>query len=379
MRPADALRHDRDRYPGEQATHEAEYERARARRGQFLFHMCSMRRPTPSANEHGTREGEGSVTVPARPFPCAPDNAAVDYPHAALHRPLLRWYDSCGRHDLPWRCRRDPYAVLVSEVMLQQTQVARVLPHYERWLARWPAAPALAAEPLAEVVRAWAGLGYNRRAVYLHSAAALAVQRHRGQVPGEPALLRRLPGVGEYTANAVACFAAEAPLAVVETNIARVLARAILGVASSRDAAAAILQRAAAELLPPRHARAHNLALMDLGALLCRPKEPACGECPLAPRCAWLAQGRPEGRPTSAPAPRFATTSRYARGRIVEALRRSGQLREEELTALLPGPHAARTPTYLVALERDGLVVRLDGGWSLPGDQGSSSIASPKL
>src|SRR5213080_3710625 len=172
----------------------------------------------------------------------------------AFQRALLGWYREHGR-DLPWRRTRDPYAVLVSEVMLQQTQVARVVPRWEAWMARWPSAAAVAAEPLAEVLRAWVGLGYNRRAVRLWEACRLVAER------GWPDDLRELPGVGPYTAAAVGAFAFGRDELPVDTNVARVLER--LG-ERPRGEAAVLGQ-----------------ALMDLGATVCTARSPRCGECPL--------------------------------------------------------------------------------------------------
>ncbi|MCC7365236.1 MAG: A/G-specific adenine glycosylase [Dehalococcoidia bacterium] len=263
--------------------------------------------------------------------------------------------------------------------MLQQTQVERVLPYYERWMARWPGVAALAGEALAEVIRAWAGLGYNRRAAYLHRAAVAASERHGGRIPLGVAELRALPGVGPYTAAAVACFAGEAVVPVADTNIARVLARAVVGVAAKHDASAGVVEVAARAVLPDEGARAHNLALMDLGAMACTARAPRCDDCPLRGGCAWRLAGYPEGASAARPSPRFEDTARFARGRIVDALRGAPALTAGELAALLPARHAAELPRYLFALASDGLVEQTDGRWVLAGGQGSSSMASPKL
>lgn len=285
---------------------------------------------------------------------------------AALRRVLGRWYRVNGRHALDWRLTRDPYAVLVSEVMLQQTQVDRVLPYYRSWLARWPDAAALAGAPTAEVIRLWSGLGYNRRAVQLQRAAATALERH-GAIPTACADLLALPGVGPYTASAVACFAAGARLAVLDTNIARVLARHRLGVDAHRAALPARLSEVAEALLPARGARDYNLALMDLGALVCRSRGPACEACPIANSCAWRCAGSPNApRPPLTALP-FEATARFARGRIVEALRQAlVPLTPSELSEALPREHRERVGAYLTALQRDGLVECVDGAWALP-------------
>lgn len=289
---------------------------------------------------------------------------------AAFQRKLRRWYRDAGRHQLPWRLTRDPYAVLVSEVMLQQTQVDRVIPYYREWLARWPTPATLAEASAADVIRAWSGLGYNRRALNLHRAAQLAVTDFGGHIPIDLLQLRELPGVGEYTASAVSCFAGGARVPVVDTNIARVLGRAVEGRAAVRAAEARSLVPAAKSLLPPRGARDWNLALMDLGATVCTARMPACGACPVAKDCAWFngAGSEPATTRLPGPAPKFETTARFARGRIVEHLRRHGPSLASEIAALLPAVHAARLGDYLQGLLRDGLVELRGETVALPGD-----------
>lgn len=287
----------------------------------------------------------------------------------AIREALATWYTANGRHSLPWRATRDPYAVLVSEVMLQQTQVERVIPHYTAWLERWPNFAALAAASPAAVITAWSGLGYNRRARALHAAARAVVERHGGRLPAEIARLRALPGIGPYTAAAVCSFAFDQPVPVVDTNIARVLARACLGAPATASVRPRATHAAAAALLPPSSAREHNLALMDLGATVCTARDPRCSACPLARSCAWLQLGcPPPGSAPRRPAPRFETTARYARGRIIERLR-AGPAAFAELAAMLPPAHRPRLADYLAALERDGLIETLPGGeaWALPG------------
>jgi A/G-specific adenine glycosylase len=257
--------------------------------------------------------------------------------------------------------------------MLQQTQVSRVLPAYEAWMQRWPDVSSLAAASAADVLRAWEGMGYNRRALNLHRSAVAAVERHAGAIPTSVLALRRLPGVGAYTAAAVASFAGGAGVPAVDTNVGRVLARAALGRVGVHSAARRDVAVAAERWLPRReHAcRDHNLALMDIGAMLCKTNGPACGLCPLVRICAW----RRKGYPTPAePAPsvgggsiRFEDTPRFARGRIVAALR-TGPRSESGLASVLPAEHALRLPLYLAGLERDGLAHRrADGSWYLGG------------
>lgn len=287
-------------------------------------------------------------------------------PASDFRRALMRWYRSHGRHGLPWRLSRDPYAVLVSEIMLQQTQVGRVLPYYERWLIRWPTVDALAAATPADVIREWGGLGYNRRALYLQRAAVAIVERHGGVFPTDVVSLRALPGVGPYTAAAVAAFAYEVRVPVTDTNIARVLARSVLGVASHRELPAGTFAAAARAMLPARRARDHNLALMDLGASVCGPRVPRCEECPIRRHCAWRAAGSPPAVARRRPAARFESTDRYARGRIIAALREHTAMNAKSLTTMLPPEHRARVDLLLLGLERDGLVCKAGRAWSLP-------------
>lgn len=197
-------------------------------------------------------------------------------------RKLLAWYRTAAR-DLPWRRTRDPYRVLVSEFMLQQTQVSRVLDYYERFLDLYPSVHALARAKPRAVREAWDGLGYYRRAANLHRLAKDLVRHHAGVVPSEPGELLALPGVGPYTAGAVATFAYEKPIAAVDTNVARVLRR----VFSCRTAKST---RTMAQLLQPSRGKTawtFNQALMELGALVCTARAPECGECPVNSLCTW--------------------------------------------------------------------------------------------
>jgi A/G-specific adenine glycosylase len=266
---------------------------------------------------------------------------------------------------LPWRLTRDPYAVLVSEVMLQQTQVDRVIPYWQAWLERWPTLESLAQATPAEVIQQWAGLGYNRRAVNMLRAAQKVVELHGGQVPADEELLRELPGIGGYTAGAIVSFALERRTIVMDTNIARLVARLCLGEPSHKLPDFRHLFNAASDLLPDDDARHHNLALMDLGALICTAKSPKCMVCPLMQHCRWLIEGTPEP-PAGSPAPKFEETARFARGRIVDALRSSPHS-QAELEAMLPEQHREPLPRYLTALERDGLIELADDNWQLAG------------
>jgi A/G-specific adenine glycosylase len=221
--------------------------------------------------------------------------AAQSTPTSAVRfrRALLRWYRRAAR-DLPWRRTRDPYAVLVSEFMLQQTQVSRVVDYYGPFLARYPTIRHLARARASQVREAWDGLGYYRRAANLHRLAREVVAEHEGVIPRELAELRQLPGVGAYTAGAVTTFAYERPAAAVDTNVARVLARVFVGAAGKKGGGGPASLRdltARAEALQPRRGRtawAFNQALMELGALVCTARAPKCAACPVRSLCTWV-------------------------------------------------------------------------------------------
>jgi A/G-specific adenine glycosylase len=205
--------------------------------------------------------------------------------HRQFRGHLLRWFEWAGR-DLPWRRTRDPYAILVSEFMLQQTQVAMVIPYYQRWLERFPDFPALAAAGESAVLHAWQGLGYYARARNLHAVARFVTQNLGGKLPAAPEQLAQLPGIGRYTAGALASFAFDRPEPIVDANIARVLAR-LTNWEDPIDTAAgqAHLWRTARALVPIKGARHHNSALMDLGAMICLPRQPRCVVCPVRRFC----------------------------------------------------------------------------------------------
>jgi A/G-specific adenine glycosylase len=235
---------------------------------------------------------------------------------------LARWYRAHAR-DLTWRRPgASAWSILVSEIMLQQTPVARVLPAHAAWLARWPAPADLAAATAADALRQWGRLGYPRRAVRLHATAQLLVQRHGGQVPQSAAALRALPGIGAYTAAAVASFAFGQREAVLDTNIRRVLARLITGQEFPAPAPTAAEIAMAEALLPAEGHRAArwSVAVMELGALVCTAARPACMSCPLAAQCQWQGSGRPPGRAPRRQ-PRYEGSDRQCRGAILAALR----------------------------------------------------------
>ena len=202
-----------------------------------------------------------------------------------FRRSLLRWFRRHGR-DLPWRKTRDPYAILVSEFMLQQTQVTTVIPYYNKWLRRFPDFASVARASQNDVLHAWQGLGYYNRARNLHAASKIVQDRHRGIFPDDIAAIRKLPGVGPYTANAVATFAFHQPVPIVETNTARLLGR-LFDICAPIDSAIGRekLWKSAAQLVPIRHAALFNSALVDLGALVCLPNKPKCNVCPVKKFC----------------------------------------------------------------------------------------------
>ncbi|MFI0724096.1 A/G-specific adenine glycosylase [Streptomyces sp. NPDC021224] len=318
-----------------------------------------------STDLHDTPESAATPTSPAapqhRPRPEVPGltPAAV----ASLHELVVDWFDDNAR-DLPWR-RPDAgaWSVMVSEFMLQQTPVARVLPVHAEWLARWPRPADLAAESPGEAVRAWGRLGYPRRALRLHGAAAAIAHRHGGEVPRLHAELLALPGVGEYTAAAVASFAYGQRHIVLDTNVRRVFARVVTGVEHPPNATTAAERRTAAALLPSDEATAARwaAATMELGALVCTARSPQCGRCPVAALCAWRLAGSPphEGPPRRGQT--YAGTDRQVRGRLLAVLRASpGPVPQAALDAVWHEPvQRARALDGLVA---DGLVEPLANG-----------------
>lgn len=286
-----------------------------------------------------------------------------------LHEPVLRWYAD-HRRDLPWRDpSTSPWGVFVSEIMSHQTPVARVAPIWQEWMQRWPTPADLAAAPPGEVIRHWGRLGYPRRALRLREAAAVIADDHAGQVPSDPAVLQRLPGVGAYTAAAVAAFAYGVRVAVVDTNVRRIEARAITGTAQAAPALTSAESALAAELLPmdSTTAATWNVAIMELGALVCKAGRPLCATCPIEDRCAWLEAGAPPYDGPTRRAQKFAGTDRQVRGLLLGALRES---REPVTRARLDAVwrDTSQRERALVSLIEDRLVEPLDDGrFSLPG------------
>ncbi|MFK4853582.1 A/G-specific adenine glycosylase [Microbacterium sp. ZW T6_19] len=274
--------------------------------------------------------------------------------------PLSEWYRGAAR-DLPWRTSQfhhvyGAWGTLVSEFMLQQTPVNRVIPHLEAWLARWPTPPALAEATPADVVQQWANLGYPRRALWLHRAAIEITQRHGGVVPRDVDALLALSGIGDYTARAVAVFAYGDRHPVVDTNTRRVLARAVQGLAqpaspSRRDLA--LME----SLLPASDAESavFNAAAMELGATVCTARSPRCDICPLVERCAWVAAGRPDTGDTRRRQAAFEGSDRQTRGAVLRMLREA-PTGSVLLSALLPDwPDARQRDRAVNSLIADGL------------------------
>ena len=287
---------------------------------------------------------------------------------AAMNPSLLAWFDVQGR-DLAFRRTREPYAVLVSEVMLQQTQAARVEPSWTAFMERFPTVAALATASPAEVIRAWDGLGYNGRAVRLRRAAEAIVRGHAGRVPDEVATLEGLPGVGPYTARAVAAIAFGRPVAAIDTNVGRVVRRVrglvglgsgVRGPTGSGGAAdpPADIQALADDMVDAGRPADWTYAMMDVGALLCRPREPLCGECPLRSFCRSAGMAAAKQSPQNGAGVPFPATRRWLRGRIVARLRSAPDGRWVRFDGAIGEHSAAAVDTALRQLAADGLVER---------------------
>jgi A/G-specific adenine glycosylase len=291
-----------------------------------------------------------------------PNAAPSEETRASFREHLLAWWQD-NRRDLPWRQTRDPYRILVSEVMLQQTQVDRVIPYYHAWLDSFPSVHELANAPIGDVIRLWKGLGYNRRAVNLQRTAQAVVEMG-GEFPGDVDALLKLPGIGPYTAGAIACFAFELDVPFIDTNMRRVLHRVLVGV----DVPKPVLNDRqvtglAAEMIPPGNGWNWNQALIEFGALQCTARKPLCVICPLHTECI--------ARPTihaaiagSARTPKakpeiFRESNRYFRGRVVDALRDQETIRFRDLGGLIKADFTEGDGMWLLevvrGLERDGL------------------------
>ncbi|MGH3273352.1 MAG: A/G-specific adenine glycosylase [Streptosporangiaceae bacterium] len=283
--------------------------------------------------------------------------------------PIISWYAASAR-DLPWRRPgTSPWAILVSEIMLQQTPVARVLPAHAAWMARWPTPATLAGATPADALRQWDRLGYPRRALRLHDIARLLVTEHDGAVPASADVLATLPGIGPYTAAAVASFAFGHRHAVLDTNVRRVLARLVTGAARPPVTPSAAERQLAQALLPADAAAAARwaVAVMELGALVCTASRPLCTACPVASQCAWqLTGGLPSGSRKASPG--YAGTDRQCRGALLAVLRSAdGPVPAIALDAAWPDD--GQRARSLAALIADGLLAgRADGSFALPGE-----------
>ncbi|HTU69256.1 MAG TPA: hypothetical protein VMF11_02955 [Candidatus Baltobacteraceae bacterium] len=291
-----------------------------------------------------------------------------------LRAQLLAWYERCGRHALPWRRVRDPYYTLISEFMLQQTQVDRVVPKFEAFVARFPSVAMLAQASLADVLRLWQGLGYNSRAVRLHALARVIVDRYNGAMPSDSGALRELDGVGPYTAAAIRAFGFDLDDAPVDTNIRRIMHRLFYGIEYPLLAAHGELDERARRIAAPGRAHDWNSALMDLGSTICTARAPKCLICPLRGACAAApidssrldaARKRHAKTPSPQNAIRFERTTRFARGRIVDRLRALPPGERISLLDLhgalqpvLPDRSLEEVIELLAILERDGLIAR---------------------
>ncbi|SFK53069.1 A/G-specific DNA-adenine glycosylase [Streptosporangium canum] len=321
--------------------------------------MSDERRPAAAP---AVSAGEAEGRAPARHY-------RREVPESnLLLEPVLDWYAESAR-DLPWRAPgASPWSILVSEIMLQQTPVIRVLPVWTEWMERWPTAAALAGEPPGEAVRHWGRLGYPRRALNLHACARAITDRHGGEVPSDHATLLTLPGIGEYTAAAVASFAFKGRHAVLDTNVRRVLARAVRGEEYPPKATTSAERRLAESLLPGADdAPVWAVAVMELGALVCTARAPRCADCPIVELCAWRLAGKPAYDGPARKGQTYAGTDRQCRGRLLSVLRQAhGPVPKDALDVVWDiAPQRERALDGLIA---DGLAEVLDDGtYRLPG------------
>jgi A/G-specific adenine glycosylase len=271
---------------------------------------------------------------------------------SSLHQPVLAWYKK-NKRELPWR-NTDAWGVLVSEIMLQQTPVARVLPIYIEWMKRWPTPEALAAATPAQVITAWGRLGYPRRALRLHECAKVISTQYKGQIPETQSELRELPGIGDYTSAAIVAFAFEGRSLVLDINIRRVFARVIDGVEVPTAAPTKSEREKREKLIPSKNPHVWAAATMELGALICTAKNPKCGQCPLADQCIWRSLDYPlSDQPKRTQS--WHGTDRQCRGVIVQALRENPALSKKEIMQLWDVP--SQVEKALLTLLEDGLVV----------------------
>ena len=281
---------------------------------------------------------------------------------SSLHQPVLAWYKKNER-DLPWRST-DAWGVLVSEIMLQQTPVARVLPVYIEWMKRWPSPGALAAASPAQIITAWGRLGYPRRALRLHECAKVISTQYKGRIPETQSELRELPGIGDYTSAAIIAFAFGGRSLVLDINIRRVFARVIDGVEVPTTSPTKSERVEREKLIPAKHPHLWAAATMELGAQICTAKNPKCGQCPLADQCIWRSLDYPlSDQPKRTQS--WHGTDRQCRGVIVQALRENPSLSKKEIMQLWDVP--SQVEKALLTLLEDGLLVeQKDRRFSLP-------------
>ncbi len=280
---------------------------------------------------------------------------------------VARWFRRSAR-PLPWRePGTTPWGVLLSEIMAQQTPVARVAPMWVEWVERWPTATSLADASPADIVRAWGKLGYPRRALNLHAAATRIRDEFGGVVPSDVDALESLPGIGSYTARAVAAFAFGQRVPVVDTNIRRVLARAVLGIAEPEPPRVKADLDLMESVLPadPAESVGVNAGVMELGAVFCTARTPNCGECPIAEHCVWALAGFPAnaGR-TRTPQAKYEGSVRQARGAILALARANTRITANDIAAAVPDP--SKRDRALEGLLTDGLLVNVKRGFELP-------------
>lgn len=278
---------------------------------------------------------------------------------------LLRWYKKNQRASLPWRHTRDPYKILVSEIMLQQTQVSRVIEKYHEFLTAFPTVQDLASAKASAVIAAWKGLGYNRRALFLQKTAQAIVNEHGGVFPQTIEALVALPGVGDYTARAVLSFSFEQPVPMMDTNHRRFYQRILFGIDTKKDKELLV---AAEALLPKKRAYDWNQALMDFGSLVCTTSKPKCEICPLQSVCQaypeiLTAEPRKKKKKKAIP---FKQTDRYFRGRIIDHLREHNTLSERKAAGLFAEISKERLLAIISGLEKDGLIIRRKKSMLLP-------------
>ncbi len=278
---------------------------------------------------------------------------------SAIRRNILSWYKKHARTHLPWRLTHDAYHILVSEVMLQQTQVDRVIPKYLAFLASFPTVKKLAEATPARVIMAWQGLGYNRRALFLKRTAETVLNDFKGVFPEDKETLKTLPGVGDYTARAILSFAFQKPIPMMDTNHRRFYSRVFFG--ANKVVSDEVLLTVAEEILPKKRAYDWNQALMDFGSLQCTAKAPLCGTCPLNTLCKAAFKVQKKKRVLKKPTVRFLDSNRYVRGRIIETLRVSKKVSRKNVLLAFPDRSKEKMNSILEGLLRDGLIEEGNG------------------